>query len=89
MPDVQSPESEIGRELLAPDLASRLKTVVMLQGEGASFYASVWLLGVSETLARFYAGEMRMTLLLFIQPDGTLRDDSGRQIHVFEFLGKV
>ena len=82
-------EAEIGRELAAPDLPGRLKTVVLLQKEGKPVYASFWLSGITESLATFWAGEINMTLLLFIQPDDTLRDDTGTQIHVFEYLGKV
>lgn len=37
----------------------------------------------------FYAGEIRVALVAFRRDDGTLIDDTGQRIHVWEYLGTV
>lgn len=83
---ITGPESEIGRELKWDELAGREDTVVVLRKGGTEPYVTMWLLAVSSSWVQFLAGETNTVLMLKHQSDGILRDDSGTQIHVFEYL---
>lgn len=37
----------------------------------------------------FYAGQINLTLIAYLREDGTLADDSGLQLRVFEYLGEI
>ena len=78
--------NEVGRELLAQELV--VKTVVLLTRDGFTF-VTTWVREVSQEYALFWMGETRTVLALRIQVDGTLVDDTNRQVHVYEYLGEV
>lgn len=89
MTPAASNSPEIGRELLYHDLPGRERTVMVLQKDGEKIFLTMWLVEVSPILVFFRANEIGVTLGLFPQLDGTLRDDLDRQIHVFEYLGAI
>lgn len=80
---------EIGRELTVSDLTGKERTVFVLQKHGAREFATMWLDSIASNVIFFYSGVTHIHLGLFPQPDGTLRDGPGRQIHVFEYLGGI
>lgn len=81
------PHPEMGRELLAGELAT--KTVVVVGREDRPHRITVWVGEVGEDFVAFYAGEIRVALVAFRRDDGTLIDDTGLRIHVWEYLGTV
>lgn len=85
----QSLDPEIGRELFAADLEPFLNKVVVWQNSGATLFLTLWLRMVDEAAIELYSGEMKASLLLVADPDGTLHDNSGAQSHIFEYLGPV
>lgn len=80
-------ENEIGRELKASELTPRTVVVIVTPGRGVMM--TMWVLSLSEKLVEFYSGELKWTVLNFIEPDGSIRDDQGRVVHVYEYLGEV
>lgn len=79
------PESEIGRRLAVSELKERTIVVLMKEGRPA---ATFWFMGADKTLAIFGAHAVNATLMLSIDGDGTMRDDSGADIKAFEYLGE-
>jgi hypothetical protein len=65
-----------------------LKTVYILTKEGRPA-ATFWFVGFQGDVALFYAGIAGTTLALHLREDGTLADDSGMRIRVFEYLGEI
>ena len=82
------PEDEIGKELKADQLVKRTVYVLMKAGRPA---ATMWCSDVNlkDDLVLFWAGSIFTTLILFIQPDGTMQDDSGAKFAIHEYLGEV
>ena len=82
------PHNEIGEERKAAELVTKTVYVLMKDGRPA---ATMWCVDVNlgDELVLFHAGSIFMTLILFIQPDGTMQDDSGMKIAVHEYLGEV
>jgi hypothetical protein len=78
--------NEIGRELKANEL--KVKTIVVLSKVGRPS-ATYWVSGIGQDYVMFYAGLLNMTLIAYLREDGTLADDSGIQLHVYEYLGEV
>lgn len=77
---------ECGRELKADELEPR--TVVVIGPEDRDMM-TVWVLNVYPRYVEFRAGDAGVDIRFFRQPDGTLRDDSGKQIHVYEWNKKA
>ena len=80
---------EVGRELKADEL--KAKTIVVIRAEHRPDIAvTMWVKEVGDSIVWLYAGSgnVHRHLGLFRQLDGTLRDDAGRMIHVYEYLGK-
>lgn len=83
------PTDEIGRELKAGEL--KPKQIVWTNPEHRpEIFASLWVTEVSTSMVWLYAGENPTVkhLGLFVQPDGSLKDDGGRTIRIFEYLGQ-
>jgi hypothetical protein len=81
------PNPEMGRELLAHELV--VKTVVVVGRGDRHICVTVWVLEVHDDFVLLRAGETNMVLVLIRRQDGTLIDDTGRRIHVWEYLGTV
>jgi hypothetical protein len=82
--------NEIGRPLRADEL--KPETLVWTNPEHRpDVFASLWVEKVSDAMVWLYAGASvpPMHLGLFRQPDGSLKDDGGRTIRIFEYLGEV
>lgn len=80
-------KEEIGRELKADEL--RPGTIVFTNPEHRPHvFLTMWVDIVSDAMVWFYAGVTKVHLGLFRHPDGTLRDDAGREIRIFEYLGE-
>lgn len=78
---------EMGRELLVSDLV--VKTVVVVGREDRPHFITVWVGEIAEDFVTFYAGEIHTALIAVRREDGTLADDTGKRIHVWEYLGAV
>lgn len=78
---------EVGRELKAHELVPR--TVVVVKPPDRSVFVTFWVTRVEPDYVAFYSDDLRWTVLNFVQPDGTITDDRGRQVRVFEYLGKI
>jgi hypothetical protein len=80
--------TEIGRELKTGDLMPEM--VIWTNPEHRpDVFASLWVAEVSASMVWLYAGASNppISLGLFRQPDGTVKDDGGRTIRLFEYLG--
>ena len=83
-----NPNPEMGRELLAHELVE--KTVVLVGREDRPHYAiTAWVQLVDAEIVLFSANEVHMVLITVRRPDGTLVDDTGKRILVWEYLGVV
>lgn len=80
-------DPEMGRELLAHEL--KVETVVIVGREDRPHCFTVWVAELGEDFVSFHAGEVRTLLIVFRREDGTLADDTGKRIHVWEYLGTV
>lgn len=78
---------EVGRELSADELEPM--QVVVIQLPNRNLDVTVWVKHVEDTLVVFYAGEINLHFLGFRLLDGSMVDDRGRLLHVFEYLGEV
>jgi hypothetical protein len=78
---------EMGRELLAHELVE--KTVVVVGREDRPHAITCWVELVDIQMVLFRANEIQLTLITLRRPDGTLADDTGKRILVWEFLGTV
>jgi hypothetical protein len=81
-----SDDPEIGRQLAVTDLV--LNTVVVIAPPGRDLFFTMWVRVIDNQSVTFYSGELRRHVINFIK-DGTLFDDKGREVKVFEYLGKV
>jgi len=81
--------SEIGRKLLAHDL--KTETVVWLKRPNGSHIATMWVATLGPSWVEFIAnpGNTTYHLLLQMHKDGTLADDTGGEIEVYEYLGEI
>jgi hypothetical protein len=79
---------EIGRELKVSELVPR--TVVVLERPD-SFAASIWVVMVQPEYVVFRAGAISLDFIAKrTGPDlEQITDDTGRQLHVHEYLGVV
>jgi hypothetical protein len=81
------PEQEIGRELKASELKPDMIVIIAPPGN-SNVMVTMWVSEVDAKVVDFYAGEMRWHVLNFIQPDGSITDDQGRLVRVYEYLGQ-
>jgi hypothetical protein len=80
---------EVGRELLAHEL--KVDKVVWITRQDRHTVVTVWVAAVGPVLVEFVAAakEPVIHFLAAREADGTLTDDTGKRIHVYEYLGKV
>jgi hypothetical protein len=78
---------ELGREMSAAELV--VKSVVVIGRDDRPNWFTVWVRDIGQDYVAFWAGEARTILLVRIREDGKLADDSGAEIHVYEYLGAV
>lgn len=83
-------ENEVGRELTAYDmmLLCGIAPVIITRADRPYGY-TVWVRQVTSEFVVFFAGELGIALIVLRHPDGTMTDDSGNRIRVFEYLGEV
>jgi len=77
--------NEIGRELQLNEL--QRKTIVILQRDG-EFGITMWVSFVGQEVVAFYSGRLNVLVVANIYEDGSIRDDKGKRIRVFEYLGE-
>lgn len=77
----------IWRELSAAELV--VETVVVIRREDHSAAVTAWVSAVGSDFVAFSMGVTRTTFLAHLREDGTLADDTGRRILVWEYLGAV
>ena len=79
---------EIGRELKAHELVAQ--TVIVLNAEHRpEIFLTAWVEAITPNAVSFFAGLTKIHFIAGIQSDGTLKDDDGRAIKVFEYLGEI
>ena len=78
---------EMGRELLAHELVE--KTVVVVGREDRPHCITAWVKLVDDEVVVFLADEIKVVLITMRRPDGTMTDDTGKRILVWEYLGTV
>jgi hypothetical protein len=77
--------NEVGRELQLDEL--HRTSIIVLQKEGQSFGITMWVALVGQDFVAFYSGSLNITFIGHIREDGTLGDDKGGRIRVFEYIG--
>jgi hypothetical protein len=84
----QSTQNEIGRELLGEELI--LKTIVCIRRDDRKIAMTMWVSIIERNVVVFLAGAPKPSVhfMTFRRPDGTLVDDTGKQVHVYQYLGK-
>lgn len=79
--------SEIGRELLWDDLTPL--TIVVVQPPGHADVAfTMWVRVKDDKSVAFHSNVMNWAVLNFRGADDQIVDDTGRQVHVYEYLGE-
>ncbi len=81
---------QIGRELLAHELIP--DTVVWVTREDRKSFASLWVEMVTPEYVSVLAAfdpTREVHLLLRRNPDGTMCDDTGKRIYLFQYLGDI
>lgn len=80
---------EMGRELKAHEL--REKTVVVVRREDRALAATLWVEAINEAAVVFFAGATwpRVHFMASRLPNGSLIDDTGKRVLVYEYLGEV
>jgi hypothetical protein len=81
-------QSEIGRELKVEDLKPPQVIVIAPPG-GGNLRVTMWVTEVTPDLVFCESGELNWTAISFRKPDGTMVDDRGRTVRMFEYLGQV
>lgn len=80
---------EIGKEYTVDDLRALAKPVVVVtRREDRDVGVTLWLEEVGPTCVLFTAQGKRVLFLTFIEGDHVV-DDTGRRVHVYEYLGEV
>lgn len=78
---------EVGRELKADELQPG-KIIVTNPSDQPHMFFTARVMGIGpREIVWLHAGKIDVTLGLLKQPNGTLKDDSGRTIRMFEYLG--
>ena len=78
--------NEVGRELRIDELKRETVVVLVKAGRPA---ITIWVATVGQDFVAFYAGEISTMLIAYLREDGTLADDSGIRMRVFEYLGEI
>jgi hypothetical protein len=80
---------EMGRQLRADEL--KVKAVVVVRRADREIAATLWVQAVNENSVVFLAGATwpRVHFMATRHEDGTLTDDTGKQVLVYEYLGEI
>ncbi len=76
---------ERGRELMAAELVPR--SVYVVAKDDWPFLATLFVIDVSTPWIDFYSGTLRMVFSAKRNPDGTLQDEMGARIRVWQWRG--
>lgn len=78
---------DVGRALTVSELVPG--TVVVIRPPNRYDVAlTLWVREVTERTVWFYAGELKISVISYRQPDGTLRDGDGNLVLIYEYLGE-
>ena len=82
----KDPFVEIGKQLTADDL--KVQQIVVIEApERNGVCMTMWVREVRANLVVFYSGELDWYVINFVSNDGTIIDDQGREVKVYEYLG--
>lgn len=84
MPPADDGKSEVGRELKPSEL--KPGSIVCIAPPGRDMLLTMHVVEVRETLVIFYSGVIKWHVINLISGD-VLKDDQGRIVRVFEYLG--
>lgn len=76
---------EIGRELKASEISAGTVVVIVPPGQDIHFTMNV--IEANGTVVIFGSPVVHMLVINTIADDDTLKDDLGRVVHVYEYLG--
>lgn len=79
---------EIGRELKASELQEGT-VIIGIKDCGHNHAATIWVIKVMPAYVILYAGEVGLNVVLVRTPEDTLVDDTGAQVHTYEYLGEI
>jgi hypothetical protein len=79
-------KNEIGRELQLNEL--HRASIVVLHKNGQPFGVTMWVAIVGMDFVAFYSGALNVTWIGHLREDGTLSDEKGERIRVFEYIGE-
>lgn len=77
---------EIGRELTADEL--QINKVVVIKPPGHNVFITMWVTAIDEHTVVFHSATLRWTVINF-RKDGKIVDDQNREVHVFQYLGRL
>lgn len=80
-------DPEMGRQLTVQELVPRM--VVIIGHATCRAWVTAWVVRVGLDYIAFMMGELNTTFIARLDEDGKLRDDSGKEILVFEYLGTI
>ena len=78
--------NEVGRELQLDEL--NRASIIVLQKDGQNYGITMWVALVGQDFVAFYSGSLNVTFIGHIREDGTLGDEKGERIRVFEYIGE-
>lgn len=78
--------TEVGRELKVADLKPEAIVVIAPPGRD-DLLITMWVAEVRDNLVVFRSGELNWHVINLVLGDGTIVDDQGRPVRVFEYLG--
>jgi hypothetical protein len=78
--------NEIGRELQIDEL--HRASIIVLRKDHQPFGVTMWVAIVGQDFVAFYSGSLNVTFIGHIREDGTLGDEKGERIRVYEYLGE-
>jgi hypothetical protein len=82
-------KNEVGREFTAYELMLLCGFVVIVTREDRPYAYTAWVTQVTPKFVVFRAGEIQTYFMAMRHEDGTLTDDTGRRIRVYEYLGEI
>ncbi len=79
---------EIGRELTVDELRPPQVVVIAPPGHG-DLRITMWVRTVTDKHVVCFSGELNWAVMSFRKPDGSMVDDQGRTVRIFEYRGEV
>jgi hypothetical protein len=77
---------EVGRRLKASELQPR--QIVVIAPPGRQELITMYVVEARHNLAVFYSGILKLHIVNIIGEDDELKDDQGRLVRVYEYLGE-